>query len=128
MDDPVQKDDLREGLRFNRPSIIAMLYLLSFLTGGLTSIIGVVLAYVWQSQPHEDWESSHYKYLIRTFGILIGDALLCLGMVMSFKPLLMFLGVVIAFAILIVVIVRCVLSLVSAQKRLPMPNPDSWLT
>src|SRR3546814_3246727 len=44
----------------NRPTIVALLYLASFLTG-ITALIGLVLAYVWKNEPHEPWEPSHYR-------------------------------------------------------------------
>ncbi len=40
------------GFDLNRPTIINLLYIASFITG-ITGIIGVVLAYVWKGEPHE---------------------------------------------------------------------------
>lgn len=36
-------------------------------------------------------------------------------------------GFMILPAVVVLVVVRCVLSLVNAQKRQPMPNPCSWM-
>ena len=49
------------GFDFNRPTVVSLLYLSSFILG-VTAIVGVVLAYVWKGEPHAEWESSHYTY------------------------------------------------------------------
>lgn len=108
------------GFDFNHPTIIATLYLSSFLLG-ITVIIGVVLAYVWKGEAHADWEASHYAYLIRTFWIGF------LGSVISFILMIVLIGFLLWIAVAVLVIVRSVLSLINAQKQMPMPNPDTWL-
>lgn len=108
------------GFDFNRPTIISLLYLSSFLLG-ITVIVGVVLAYVWKGEAHADWESSHYTYLIRTFWIAF------LGSIISFILMLVLIGFLLWIAVAVLVIVRCVLSLINAQKQAPMPNPETWL-
>lgn len=108
------------SFEFNRPTIIGLLYVSSFVLG-VTVIIGVVLAYVWRGEPHEAWEDTHYQYLIRTFWIgLIGSGI-CMILMLAL------IGFVLLPALAVLVIVRCVLSLVNAQKRQPMPNPETWL-
>lgn len=105
---------------FNRPTIINLLYLSSAVLG-VTGLIGLVLAYVWKREPHADWETSHYAYLIRTFWLgLIGVGV---GLLLA----IVLIGFVIWLAVGVLVVVRCVLSLVNAQKQQPMPNPDTWL-
>jgi len=108
------------GFDFNRPTIISLLYLSSFLFG-ITVIIGVVLAYVWKGEAHTDWERSHYDYLIRTFWIGL------IGSVISFILMLVLIGFLLWIAVGVLVVVRSVLSLINAQKQMPMPNPDTWL-
>lgn len=106
---------------FNNPTIICLLYLASFLTGSLTGIIGVVLAFVWRGEAKADWELSHYQYLINTFWIgLIGGIV---GVILMF----VLIGFLVLPAVSVLVIVRSVLSLINAQKQQPMPNPASWL-
>lgn len=108
------------GFDFNGPTIVSLLYLSSFVLG-VTVIVGVVLAYVWKGEARAGWEASHYEYLIRTFWIgLIGSAL---GVLL----LLVLIGALVLLAVAVLVVVRCVLSLVNAQKREPMPNPQTWL-
>ena len=108
------------GFDFNRPTIISLLYLSSFLLG-VTIIVGVVLAYVWKGEAHADWQASHYAYLIRTFWIGF------LGSVISIILMIVLVGFLLWIAVAVLVVVRCVLSLVNAQKQAPMPNPETWL-
>ncbi len=107
------------GFDFNHPTIISLLYLASPLLG-VTALIGIVLAYVWRNEPHAEWESSHYRYLIRTFWLgLIGSAVSVLFMIVL-------VGFLLLAAVFVLVVVRCVLSLVNAQKQQPMPNAETW--
>jgi uncharacterized membrane protein len=108
------------GFDLNRPTIVSLLYLSSFLLG-VTVIVGVVLAYVWKGEPQADWEVSHYAYLIRTFWIGF------IGSVISFVLMIILIGFLLWIAVAVLVIVRCVLSLINAQKQEPMPNPETWL-
>ena len=108
------------GFEFNRPTIIALCYLGSALTG-ISGLVGLILAYVWRNETHEAWESSHYTYLIQTawLGILGSIACIVLMLVLIGAFLLPVLGVL--------VVIRCVLSLLNAQKHAAMPNPETWL-
>ena len=108
------------GFDFNRPTIISLLYLSGFILG-ITVIVGVVLAYVWKGEPQADWESSHYDYLIRTFWIGL------IGSVISFVLMLVLIGFLLWIAVGVLVVVRCVLSLINAQKQMAMPNPETLL-
>jgi uncharacterized membrane protein len=105
---------------FNHPTIISLLYLSSAVLG-ITGLVGVVLAYVWKGETHAEWEGSHYEYLIRTFWIGL------IGAVASVVLMLVLIGFLLLIAVGVLVLVRCVLSLVNAQKRQPMPNPQTWL-
>ena len=105
---------------FNRPTIISLLYLSSFFLG-VTVIVGLVLAYVWKDESHADWESSHYQYLIRTFWIGL------IGCIISVLFMVVLIGFLMLTAVGVLVVVRCVLCLVNAQKQQPMPNPETWL-
>ncbi|AXB75609.1 membrane protein [Novosphingobium sp. P6W] len=108
------------GFEFNNPTIINLLYLASYITG-ITGIVGVVLAYVWRGEPKAQWEVSHYEYAIRTFWIFL------VGMVLGFMLMVALIGFVILPLVSVLVIVRSVMSILKAQKQLPMPNPGSWL-
>ncbi|MBD3730866.1 MAG: hypothetical protein IE933_14295 [Sphingomonadales bacterium] len=108
------------GFDMNQPTIIAGLYLLSFVTG-LTALIGVVLAYVWKNEPKGAWEVSHYDYAIRSFWI--GFISIVVGLILS----IVLIGVFIILAGMVLVAVRSILQIIAAQKREAMPNPASWL-
>ena len=106
------------GFEFNRPTIAGLLYLASCITG-ISAIIGVVLCYVWKGEPHEPWEATHYTYLIRTFWIGV------VGSVAGIVALLVGIGFLILLGIAIWSLVRTVLSIVSAQKREAMKDPET---
>lgn len=102
----------------NRPTIVALLYLASCFVG-VTGIIGVVLAYVWRGEAQGSWEESHLTYLINTFWIGF------IGSIISFFLLFVLIGILTWIAVGVLVVVRSVLSLVGAQRQMPMPNPGS---
>jgi uncharacterized membrane protein len=106
------------GFDLNRPTIVDLLYLASIITG-VTAIIGIVLAYVWKNDSHEPWEATHYIYQIRTFWIGLA------GTVIGLILLVILIGGLILLGTGIWVLVRTALSLVNAQKRAPMPNPET---
>ena len=105
---------------FNQPTIISALYLSGFVLG-VTWIVGVVLAYVWKGEAKSEWEASHYTYLIRTFWIGF------IGTVISIFLMIVLIGFLLWAAVAVLMVVRCVLSLINAQKQEPMPNPETWL-
>lgn len=105
---------------FNRPTIISLLYLSSAVLV-VTGLVGLVLAYVWKGEPYEAWEESHYRYLIRTFWLGL------IGSIIGVLLLIVLIGFLVLIAVGVLVLVRSVLSLVNAQKKLPMPNPETWL-
>jgi uncharacterized membrane protein len=103
----------------NRPTIISLLYLSSFVLG-ISGLVGAILAFVWRGEPHEAWEETHYQYLINTFWIgLVGSVI---GVVL----MLVLIGFLILFAVAALVAVRSVLSLIKAQRHEPMPNAGTW--
>ena len=105
---------------FNQPTIISALYLSGFVLG-VTWSVGVVLAYVWKGEAKSEWEASHYTYLIRTFWIGF------IGTVISIFLMIVLIGFLLWAAVAVLMVVRCVLSLINAQKHEPMPNPETWL-
>lgn len=112
------------GFDFNRPTIIGLLYLASWVSGGLTGLIGGVLAFVWKGDQHQPWEATHYTYLINTFWIMfVGTAI---AFVLTVTLIFAIFGIPLGFFVGIWATVRAVMSLVKAQRREPMPNPGSW--
>lgn len=109
-----------QGFDLNHPTIISLLFLASCVVG-FTSVVGLVLAYVWKGEPHEAWEDSHYQYMIRTFWIGL------LGGVVGILLLIVAIGFLVLLAVGVWMLVRSVMSLLNAQKHQPMPNPETWL-
>jgi uncharacterized membrane protein len=110
----------QSGFEFNRPTIVALLYLSSFVVG-ITGIVGVVLCYVWRGEAHEPWEATHYGYQIRTFWI--GLAASVVGVLLMIVGI----GFLILLAVAVWVVARSVVSLLNAQKRNAMPDPATLL-
>ena len=108
------------GFDLNRPTIVALLYLAGVVTG-IAAIVGLALAYVWRGDAHEPWEATHYTYLIRTFWI--GLAAGAVGVV----TMILGVGFLVLLALTVWLIVRAVMSLVKAQQRAPMPDPETFL-
>lgn len=99
--------------------LIYILYLVSFVVG-ITSIVGVVMAYLNQDKAM-GWMQSHYTWAIRTFwiGILYG--------VISLLLTVVFIGFLGMLATVIWVIIRCVVGLQKAANREPIDDPRKWL-
>ncbi|GAA0793657.1 DUF4870 family protein [Marinobacterium sediminicola] len=99
--------------------IVYILYLVS-LIAGITSIIGVVMAYIYQGDA-SDWVRDHYRWQIRTFWI---------GILYSLAGfLLTFIGIGFILLLLVVVwfIIRCIKGFQCLEKRQPLPDSGSWL-
>ncbi len=99
--------------------IIYVLYLIGLLTGGLTTIVGVVMAYIYRDGA-PDWLGTHYTFQIRTFWIMFLYAVL--STILTF----VFIGVLLWFVLLIWWIVRCVKGLKFLDQRVAYPDPEGW--
>jgi len=108
------------GFDFNQPTIISLLYLGSFVTG-ISGLVGIVLAHIWQGENKASWAASHFTYLIRTFWI--GFIASILAMILSFVVI----GFILFPIIALWVGVRSVMSLVKAQRQEPLPDPNTLL-
>jgi len=99
--------------------LVYILYLVSVVLG-LTSIIGVIMAYVNRGTAPE-WLKSHYQFQIRTFwiGMLYGIiGILLLAVVVGFLVLLF---------VLVWYIVRCIKGMNALDEGKPVANPTSWM-
>lgn len=108
------------GFEFNQPTVVSLLYLGSFITG-ISGLVGIVLAHVWQGENRDNWAASHFTYLIRTFWIGFVASLIA-GVL-----LIVFIGALLFPLIAVWVGVRSVMSLIKAQKQEPMPDPQTLL-
>jgi uncharacterized membrane protein len=126
----------------NRPLIVGALFLGTYFAPFLI-LIGLALAYVFKRDPEEEWEMSHFQYLIRTFWIVILGTVIALVLAVIsvfaieyFEAALdydsPFLGALAVLAIVMVPLlvfsgVRIVISLMNSAAHRPMPNPKTWL-
>lgn len=99
--------------------LVYILYLVGIVVG-LTSLIGVIMAYVNKSDA-PDWVQSHYRFQIRTFWIgllygLVGLILVTVGI-----------GILILLFVLVWFIVRCIKGMNALDKGQAHPNPAGWL-
>lgn len=108
------------GFDLNQPTIIALCYLGSFVTG-FSGLVGIVLAHVWQGDNDAEWAASHFTYLIRTFWIGL------IGFIIAGVLSIVLIGLLLMPLIAIWVGVRSVMSLIKAQKQEPMPDPQTLL-
>jgi len=99
--------------------VIYALYLASFILG-FTSIIGVVIAYVYKGKGPA-WLDEHYRYQIRTFwiGLVYGVIFSLLTLILIGFPLLL--------ALAVWLIIRCVKGFKGLQEKRAPSNVDSWL-
>jgi len=99
--------------------VIYILYLVSLLVG-VTSIVGVIMAYVNHADAPE-WVQTHYRFQIRTFwiGLLYGF--------MGLVTCIIVIGVFWLIFVLIWWIVRCVKGMQAISRGLPYERPASWL-
>lgn len=139
------------GAQFNRPIVVVAFFLLSYLTL-FSGIVGLVVAYVWKREATEEWEISHLRYLIRSVWLALLYMIASAGVIGLFAGALVAtadaptLGANVAadgmlklglglgalagglglFGTWLWFAVRCVLSLVNAMPRQPMPRPATW--
>lgn len=103
----------------NVAKLVYVLYLASLITGGVTALVGVVVAYVYQGEA-PDWLKTHHQFQIRTFwlGLLFGFVGLVLSLILVGWLVLIFLAVWL--------VVRCVKGLKYVGRREAYPDPAGW--
>ena len=99
--------------------VIYVLYLASFVIG-ITAIVGIVIAYLNRGKAG-GWIETHYTWAIRTFWIGV------LGGFVSLLLMIVGIGFLLALAMGIWVVVRCVVGLQAVGRREPIRDPQSWL-
>ena len=115
--------------------IIYGLYLAGFVTGGLTTLVGVVLAYMGRSTAPA-WAATHYEFQIRTFWLTLLGAAALVAFAILAVPMVLVLLVGLAMLLLVGPLfvalgiwygVRCVVGLVRALDSRPYPNPHALM-
>ena len=99
-------------------NLIYILYLASFVVG-ITSLIGLIMAYVYQPAAPA-WVQSHYRFQIRTFwiGLLYG----LIGAVLA----IIIVGWLVILATVVWYLVRCVKGMQRVNAGLPPENVTTW--
>jgi uncharacterized membrane protein len=100
--------------------LVYFLYLLSLVTGGITMLIGVVIAYV--NRPEAPgWIVDHFTYQIRTFwlGLLYGLIGAALTVVL--------IGLMLLPVVLVWFIVRCVKGYQWLDRHSSPPDVETWM-
>lgn len=99
---------------------VYVLYLVGFVTGGLATLVGLIIAYLKKTDTNPTL-ASHFQFQIRTFwiGLLYGviGALLCLLVI----------GFVVLILVAIWLLVRCIKGLMLLNEGRPIANPRSWM-
>ena len=114
--------------------VIYGLYLAGFITSGLTTVVGVVLAYVARSSAPA-WAETHYDFQIRTFWMfLLGVIALTVFTVVSLMLIVVlvgFLGFLLLGPLWLALMVwyglRCAVGFNHAMNNRPYPNPAGML-
>lgn len=97
-----------------------ILYVLGFFTG-VSTIVGVVIAYVKRGEVAGTWRESHYTWLIRTFWIGLAAG------VVAMITLIIGIGFLVMIAIAVWFIVRLVKGWSAYAKEQPIDDVESWL-
>jgi uncharacterized membrane protein len=116
------------------PTVCYALYLAGFVTGGLTAIVGVIIAYAQQTTAGPDMRT-HYTFLIRTFWIglvwsILAGLVLAVGIPLSFIligiPLLILAKLMFAVGAVWFGL-RCILGLIQVSRAEAYPRPYAVL-
>ena len=104
----------------NMAKLVYVLYLAGFVLGGITSVVGVIIAYIYRGEA-PGWVKTHFTFQIRTFWI---GLLFC---VIGGMTTLILIGWFVLLFVVIWMIVRCVLGLKTVLANQPYPKPETWL-
>jgi uncharacterized membrane protein len=116
------------------PAVAYALFLLGFVTAGLTAIVGLILAYASQAAAGP-FARSHYTFLTRTFWLGLGwcflwGLLFVIAIPLSFIligiPLLILAKLMLGLGV-VWYGVRCIVGVVVLSQGEPYPRPYSWL-
>lgn len=122
MTDPIPDSAVPPRLQDDKtlPGVVYALHIAGVVTGGLTTLIGAIIAYVSRKDAAE-WLTSHYEFQIRTFWLALAFGIVALLL----TPVGV--GVVLLPAVGIWVVVRCVVGLSNLLKGQPYPTPKNWM-
>ncbi|MDP9103610.1 MAG: hypothetical protein M3N05_06350 [Pseudomonadota bacterium] len=116
------------------PIVVYVLYLLALPTGGISLIVGLIMAYANRDRAAYA-ARSHYEFAIRTFWLSIGWVLAgvaacivggILSVILIGIPILL-VGALMLACGKIWYVVRCILGIAKAAQREAYPRPDALL-
>ena len=116
------------------PAVCYALYLLAFASGGLTALVGAVIAHAQQVQSSATMRT-HYTFMIRTFWIglvmlIVSSVAMGIGAILSIIligiPIMGLAGLMFA-ATAVWYGVRCIVGLVYLSRGEPYPRPYAVL-
>jgi len=116
-----------------RAGVVYGLYLLGWFSGGLTALIGLIVAYVSRDTAGPITQS-HLKFQIRTVWVtagwaILGVLLVAVGLPLSFVliglPFLK-LGLLILALLGLLFVIRCVAGIIYLARGQDYPRPRSW--
>ncbi len=103
----------------NAAMLVYILMLLAPLFGGITVLIGVIVAYVYRDDCPE-WLQSHFQLQIRTFWIGL------LFFFLSLITMVVLIGKLLILISFIWYMVRIIKGIKTLNHQRPYPNPTSW--
>ena len=101
--------------------IVWGLYIASYFTGGITLIVGVVIAYVKRDELAGTPFESHMTSAIRTFWISV------IGYLLSAVLMLVLIGFVLAAVVFLWQLFRIIRGMVRALDGRPIDDPAGWM-
>ncbi|MGM0783659.1 MAG: DUF4870 family protein [Pseudomonadota bacterium] len=102
------------------PIVVYALFLAGIVSGGLTALVGVVMAYVYRGEGPA-WLDDHYRFLIRTFWI----GVLYFGV--SGVLTLVLIGFLTWLLAVLWLVIRCVKGLKRLQEQRAPDDVMTWL-
>lgn len=115
----IQPSEVTENINIAPNMIVYGLYVLSMFTAGIAGLVGVIVAYVFND--NSEVLKTHRQYQIRQFWMsFLYGIIIMLTVVIG-------IGYLIALAVLIWSIIRCVKGIKLLMERKPVPNPKTWL-
>lgn len=128
MNDTLPEDETRPGELASQGKspdttlaiVVYALHLAGIITGGMTALVGVVMAYVYRGRGPA-WLDEHYRYQIRTFWIGM------LYFAVSALLTLILIGFLTWLLAVIWLVIRCVKGLKALQEKRSPENVDTWL-
>jgi len=100
--------------------VVYILYLVSYAVGGITALVGVIIAHI-QVDQADPVQQSHYRFQIRTFWI--GLIYLVVGCLLA----IILIGFLVLLWWFIWTLVRNIKGLLALNENRPIANPTSWM-